>query len=598
MRKEPARRYPSAAQFSADVHAYLDGFPLRAQTDTWGYRTGKFVRRHKAAVAAGAFMLLALIGFGVEMGLMAQRATRQQEVAQKESQFLAGLFQAAGPDVARGRAITARELLDQGAQRVDRELTGEPEVRGALLFSMAGAYRSLGLFDEGAALAQRSYELKAQMRGAEDPGVAASLNLWATLLRDKGLYPQADGLFRRLVSMQHKAYGENSAQLADARSALGECLYMEDKDAEAEPLLRQALAIDRRIGAESGSETRNYLALVLERKGEYPEAAQLLREAEEIGRRRFGADSPDYAISLHNLGSVLIDLGDWNGAESKLREALAIRRKVLGDNHPMLEYSLNNLAFVLREKGDWAAAEPFARENQALVFRTLGDRHPMSAKAENALARVLQSKGDFVEADRLYRQALAILRKVNEPEGWSYAQILANLAMLDLDRGLYAEAESEARESLLRFRKLGAEDTPLVAIGLIEVAEARVFQGDPKTAEPLLREALEIRRRKYKAGHPEIAAAEVRLGEALTAERKAAEAEPLLREALVSARGAEYPLPAWRVADAESALAADLSSLGKEQEAAVLESESAAGLKTNPRPAFRVPARVRIRIGR
>ena len=58
MRKEPERRYGSVAQFSEDIHRHLNGLPVRARTDTFGYRAGKFIRRQKFAVAATAVIAL------------------------------------------------------------------------------------------------------------------------------------------------------------------------------------------------------------------------------------------------------------------------------------------------------------------------------------------------------------------------------------------------------------------------------------------------------------------------------------------------------------------------------------------------------------
>ena len=52
MRKEPERRYASVGQFSEDMRRHLVGLPVIARKDTWSYRSGKFVRRHKVCVVA------------------------------------------------------------------------------------------------------------------------------------------------------------------------------------------------------------------------------------------------------------------------------------------------------------------------------------------------------------------------------------------------------------------------------------------------------------------------------------------------------------------------------------------------------------------
>ena len=61
LRKEPERRYASVDLLSEDVHSYMTGLPVLAHRDTVFYRTGKFVRRHAAGVAAGALLLLTLL---------------------------------------------------------------------------------------------------------------------------------------------------------------------------------------------------------------------------------------------------------------------------------------------------------------------------------------------------------------------------------------------------------------------------------------------------------------------------------------------------------------------------------------------------------
>jgi serine/threonine-protein kinase len=594
MRKEPDRRYASVAQLAADVRAYMNGYPLVARTDHWLYRSQKFVRRHRAGVAAGVLAVFALVGFSIAMGVLARRATREQQIAQRQAQFLSDMFQASTPEEARGSTITARDLLDRGAQRVDKEFAAQPEVRASLLENIAQAYESLGVLDQAQKLAERSYTLRSQISGPDSAGNAGVLDLLATVIRLQGDYPKAEPFFRRLVAIRRRATGEDNLDFATALSDLGECLYLENKDSEAETILRQSLAIHRRLGPDFGPATRNYLALLLERKGEYPEAAQLLSEAAEIDRRTRGGDSPEYATALHNFGSALIDAGDLRGAEAKLREALAIRRKVLPANHPNLFYSLNNLAFVLLNEGDWQGGEPFAREALALTEKSLGEQHPLVASSRNGLARVLEAKSDFPAASQQFRLALDILHSANQSDGWSAAQITLNLAMLDLDRGEYAEAERLSRQSLERFQKLGGNDTPAVATALIELAEDRLFQGDPKAAEPLLRQAVKIRQEKFRPGHPAIIFAQTRLGEELVAADEAAQAEPILRQAVAMAQKPEFPLPAWQVAEPEDALAGCLQILRRQPEAEKWRAISQVPLQTDPRPAFRVPASERL----
>ena len=589
MRKEPGRRYASAADFASDVQAYLDGFPLRARTDSLGYRTERFLRRHRTAAATALLVALLLVGFSIAMGILARRANREQALAQREAEFLAGMFRAATPDAARGHIPTARDLLDRGAERVDRELAAEPEVRAAMLQNIASAYRSLGLYDQALAIAKRAYELDARLYGPGDAKLAAPLELLAELDRDKANYKEAEPLLGRLVAIRRKTLGPTDLLLARALAFQGECLYQDDKDKEAEPILREALAVYRANGPDAGPDARNYLALLLERKGAYDEAGSLLREAVGITRRTGGPDSPEYALALHNLAGALIDQGDLSGAERMLRESLAIRRKVLGHDHPELVYSLNNLGFVLVEKGEAEAAAPYLREALDLCLAHYGEVHPRTGGARNGWARVLLAQGDYEGAEREFRRALEIFEKIGGPVSWSTASVLSNIGLVELDRGRFAEADKLVSQALEMRRKLGGEDTPLVASALIELGEIRMLQKDASAAEPLLREALEIRRRKYGARHPGVISAEVRLGQAMTLAGHAAAAEPILREALTAARGAPFPLQVWQVAEVEAALGVCLKQLGRAADGEKLVRESQPGLRKHPMPSWRRP---------
>ncbi len=584
MRKEPARRYASVSQFAADITAYLAGYPLMARTATWRYRTGKFIARHKVSLALGLFMILSLIGFSIGMGVLAHRANQQRQIAERESKFFVDMFQAATPDQARGRTVTAHDLLDVAAKRVDSELASEPGVRAALLYSIGAAFRSLGIYDEGRDVVDRAYKLRVQTLGANNPSTVDTLFLLANMVRLKGEFAKAEPLFRQVVAARRRALGDHSTAVAEGLSGLGECLYLEDKNAEAEPPLREALAIYRQNGPYFGAEARNYLALLVERKGDFAEAAELLRESVEITKHDYGADSPEYAISLHNLGSVLIDLGDLDRAERILRDVLAIRRRIFGDEHPMLVYSLNNLGYVLLQRGDWKAAEPILKENLALNIRTNGERHPSVASGLNNWARVLQAKGDYAGAEKYFGKALETLTNAGAQESWSYSQILENLGLLRFDQREYAAAEDFARQSLAIRRRLGGEETPALAASLIDVAEDRVFQRDFKGAEPMLEQALKIRQRKFDAKHPLVIEAQVRLAETLMLEGKTADAEAKLNEALNSAHTAPFPLLPWQIAEVETAMAAFHHA----------PDTSAAALQINPRPVFREPASVRI----
>ncbi|HXJ92814.1 MAG TPA: serine/threonine-protein kinase [Terriglobia bacterium] len=587
MRKEPEQRYASVAAFSEDLLRYLRGYPVQAASGARRYQARKFIGRHRAAAIAASVAALALIAFGVEMGLLARRATLERLRAEREAQFLASIFQAATPSQARGQEVTARELLDQGAKRVDQELAGDPELQATMLLNIGQAYDSLGLYTQAHPLMERAYQIRKRAPGRRGLDLAAAAQGLGTTLRLEDQYAKAEPLFREALAIRQRAPGNNNELVADSLIALGECLYLENKDQEAEALLRKALTIPLSADSTLRAASRDYLALELFRQGAYREATQLLEEAVDVTRRLQGEDSPDYANYLHNLAGAFLREGDLLDAIAMDRRDLALRRKVLGADHPDLTYTLNNLGWALVESGNWNEAEPFLAEHLVIARKHFDPKSPRLIGPLDNWARLLQAKGDYAGAAQCYQQALEILQQTSGPVNWSVAQVLANIGVLQFDRGDYPAAERYARQALEMRRKLGGDQHPDVAASLIDLAIARWFQNDPAAAEPLARQALQIREKKLEPGHPDILIAQVRLGEILTAEGKAAEAEPVLRKALDAADHPPFPLVPWQTAEAQNALGMCLVSLHRYSEAEALLRESEAPLETDPRPAFR-----------
>lgn len=83
LRKEPERRYSSVEQFSEDIRRYLEGLPISARPDTFGYRAEKFIKRNRGAVLAGSSGLMMLIGGITAVSRQYIRAERERKLAEK-----------------------------------------------------------------------------------------------------------------------------------------------------------------------------------------------------------------------------------------------------------------------------------------------------------------------------------------------------------------------------------------------------------------------------------------------------------------------------------------------------------------------------------
>ena len=567
MRKEPARRYKSALQLAEDLSRYLEGQPVIAHPDSRAYRLSKLLGRHKTIAVALVSLFFALLAGAITTSWQARVANRERAAAEREAEFLQGMFQAATPDEAAGRTITARDLLDRGAHRLDIDLASAPDVRAAMLENIGAAYRSLGLYDEALLFTERAWELKKKLYGARNLKSSGALENMAELYRDKGRFEQAEPLLRQALATRKTALGENNELVATSLANLGECLYWEDKNAEAETVLRRSIAIYRSSNSPALPAPENYLALVLERTGSYTQVIRLLHEALAVTDRRYGEQSVLYADTLHNLGGALIDTGDLIESEEVTRQAGDVRMKVIGREHPDRLYSLNNLVFILVEEGKADAAQQPLNEAIAVAHKLFGELHPRVATLYKNEGRLQALNHNYGAAEASYRKALDILQKVGQTQGHAAAAVFISFAQLELDRGKPAKAKEYARQALDIYERVGGDRSPLIANALIELGLAEEFTGSPGTAEPLFRRALTIRRDRFGTGSPAALAAQVRLAEALTAAGKAAQAEPLLEEAVSLTHRSPVPLLRWQMGEAESALGECLLARGQTQRA-------------------------------
>jgi serine/threonine-protein kinase len=459
MRKEPERRYQSVEQFSEDIRRYLAGMPVVARKDTLGYRTGKFVRRHKAGMAILALLVILAVAIAVQSMQIARerdRANQEAAAAQAVTQSLVAMFEVADPGKARGNIITARELLDQGAEKVVRELKNQPEVQAKLLDTIGQLYQSIGLYDRAQPLVEEALKLRRQALGDESPDVATSLTHLGEVASLKGEFARSESLFREALAMRRKLLGAESKDVAESLNNLGQVLDDLGNFGEAEKLLRESLALRRKLfGVEHASvaESLTGLGRLMGNMGKFNEAESLYRQALTIHRRLYGGDHPSVAVSLNNLAVILQEKGDFNGAKTLFREALAMRRKLLGEEHPDVALSFANLASVLQDLREYDEAEQLYRQALAMWHKLFGEEHPRLSNTMNNLATLLRDKGNYEESEALFRGALAMRRKQYGDEHPRVGTSLRNLGTLLYLKGNYNEAEKTQRQAIETYQK-------------------------------------------------------------------------------------------------------------------------------------------------
>jgi len=533
LRKEPERRYRSVVQFAEDIERYLAGLPVHARLPTARYRAGKFVRRHRGALAAAAAMILLLVAGIAGTATQAARARNEARTALEErnrarreaarayriTDFLMQLFADAGLDGPRASARTAQEMLDRGALRVQQELAGEPETQAALMDVIGRVYHNIGMFDAGNVQLARALALRRQALGEDHADVAASLHRLALNELARGQYARAESLFHREMDVRRRAEGGADSTMAPTLNNLALLHQSRGELDKAESLYAEALDVDRRRNAnESDIALRlNNLGSVRRMRGDYAGAETLLQEALAIKIRVFGREHASTANTLNQLALIDHARANYAGAEARYREVIAIRSRVLGDGDPNHAIALNDLAVLLRDVERYGEADSFAREAVRINRTRLGDRHGQTGWFLGTLATILHARGDTAGAEPLYRQALAIMRAAyaaNHPE---LATVLVGLGILLIERNANDEAETVLREARATRRQVLAAGDWRIDEAENAWAAAVSALGPAGTADTLL--ARTTQRLNETRGVPEFVRARARDFEAHHARR-------------------------------------------------------------------------------
>jgi serine/threonine protein kinase/tetratricopeptide (TPR) repeat protein len=354
LRKEPGRRYASVEQFAEDIRRHLENLPVVARQDTAGYRTSKFISRHKAGVAA-AVVVAATLLVGMAVTMREARIARAERVRAErrfnDVRVLANSFMfdfdraiqnIPGTTHAREMVVkTALQYLDSLA----RESRGDPTLQDEL----ATAYENVGTIQGG--------------MGAQSTGnVSAALDSCKKALAIRKVLWNADPtnpMTRRKLAFTYFRVGGMLGQGNDFAGAL-------ENDRNATAIYEELLTANPSESTTRGDLARSYqqLAYHLDMSGDFKQSAENHRRALLIFEQLSAAKPDDLAVRLE-LGHsyrltarALKDAGDGEGALETIRKSVPINERLAHDTPNNVRAKLDlasayaDLADILEEGGD------------------------------------------------------------------------------------------------------------------------------------------------------------------------------------------------------------------------------------------------------
>ena len=506
--KCPTRRYVSAEALSHDLLCYLRGRPVLARGESFGYRTRKYLQRHRWAIGSALAILAVLSAALGVVGWQAQRALREAARAQAMQRFITELFRDAGSSS--NTPIDLRSLLDMGILRGERSLARQPEARAELYGAVAQLRLGLGDYREARDLLARQSRLLRLL-----PDAPASLRLEAATLN--GNVFQQLGEPRtctvRMQPLEAKAQQEEPRlplQAAAFYAQLGRCRReLGDFDA-ARRLHARALELRRREKDEAGmAETRLDMANLESAMGQPAAAIRTLVDGLAQLRRTLGGHHPQAINLLRALCSLERATDALEAATRDCHASLRLARELHGNNHRATVDANRQLAALYVDMGRFRDAEAIFTETTAWMGARLDPHHPDMARAYNSMAVVAWERGDLERAVGFQQRAVAAWRKSGNA-GLIAAGVF-NLAMILHDAGRDHEALPLAREAVvLRARQYGAGHA-VVGDGERLHGEILAALAQPEAARAALEKAVRLTRAGFGPRHSHTRRAEISL---------------------------------------------------------------------------------------
>jgi non-specific serine/threonine protein kinase/serine/threonine-protein kinase len=437
LKKDPSRRYATVEQLSEDLARYESGRPVLARPDSWQYRAGKFVARHKTAAAAAALVTISLVAGILTTSREARIASAERARAERrfnDVRRLANsvLFEFHDAIAPLPGSTKVRELLVQRATEYLDSLTKESSNDPSLQRELASAYDRVGdvqglpafsnLGNTAAALEshRRALALREPLAAASnaEPAVRAELvtTLWhlTSISEELSDLPNALAYARRAQTACEAFLAKNPNGLVERRQVAisyqligGVLANMQDIPASLEARRRAAdafaslLMLDpaNRDAQRSLSIAYKYLGATLETSGDVETALSSYRKAVALDESRV-ASAPNDTLSKLDLSFGYASMGFTLSRRGKIDESL--------DNY--------RRALALREAA--AAADPHDVNARDAVTR-----------AHLSIGQVLRGANRHAEAMAEFHVALreAEARHVADPVNRAVEERLANI---------------------------------------------------------------------------------------------------------------------------------------------------------------------------
>ncbi len=449
LQKEPERRYQSVEQLIDDVQRHLKKFPIRARPDSLACRAGRFFQRNRLLASVASLFAVSVVIFIIVVLIQSNalkkqtaRALLEADNARQISDFMIGIFKSSDPNVNAGETLSARQLLDNGQQKIDA-LDDKPLLQSRMLLTIGRVYQKLGDYDRALEFIKRAVKLIDNNPQADILLRDIMITNRADLEFELGDYSAAEASYRESLALLTMLKQPDEDLIINSQLGLVAALTELSQNAEALPIQQQLLK--RQIekhgenSAEAG-EAWTYLGQVLRKLSRHDEAEAALKKGLVVKRAAYGNHHLETAHTLNQLARTLTFTRKYDEAEKYALEGLQIRRDIHKTDNVEIAASLGNLAHIKTAAGQYSEAVKYRLQSLNMIKSIFGESHPYVPGTLGSLASLYRKSGQLDKAVETYRQSIAGFEKLSHESTIQWASPLCGLGQTYLDLEQPADA--------------------------------------------------------------------------------------------------------------------------------------------------------------
>ncbi len=440
--QEPKERYASMQSFADDMENYLNNLPVTATSQSLFYRLGKFAKRRKALFISLMALLTTLIASLVLTLHQNQKIRIESAKAQNVKAFMLETFSQSNPDYHAGATITAKDLLNNAVNKLEKNSALQDDVKFELYQSLGMAYDQLGLANEALDLFRKAINLK--------PNNPIMLAYLAQALFDTKQQKEFEQLLSRVDETQFDDFPQAKFSLARVRN-----LTSKGQTKAALALLSHVKKLPKiQKNTALMSELTGMQAGAYFMQSDYKKVEQVLVSALK------SYDLPDnHSIML----STQLDMGILYNAMGEYDKSLNIFLKIeplyletMGASYPELGQLYLKMASDYLAKGQLNQAQVAAQKCYETYVRIYGKKGAQVARAMNMLAVIHKRNFEIDKTIGLLEDAIDLLNQSYDADYPLTLDLKKNLANNYLQKGQNQKALTLLQQvHKIQLKKLG-----------------------------------------------------------------------------------------------------------------------------------------------